>query len=598
MVALSDSRTPAAGDRAEEHQGCPPVAPSARPHAPRRGFGGLRAGGLALVPPILAATWVSVGVAGTLTGQVTGDVTHLPWRKGKATLGWASVRVWQDGRLLRVGRTEMDGRFAMELAGGAYDVEIERPAFLPQRRSLTMPPDGETRWDVALAPDPDFGLVASPRAGMSEFCLPGETIPIACAGGEDLRDWRAVLRTDYVAAPLGIEKAERGEGPQWRGARARWDLVARVPPEVAPGLYRLELSCRGADGVAHRCEQPAAVCVLESYPDRFRVLMHSDWHFSFHVGAPGAEGERQADYFRAAGLLGALWVSLGDDIGFEGDDHVAMFWHLLRHYARTPVFLAFGNHDAAIGDEAHELYFGPRVQSRRVGPAVGIVRCFDLYQADWFMPDDQAEQARRALADFADRPETKVVYLAGHQQRWQPPGNHYELPEELGRFLRPRHLKEASSQAFDRLLLDPFTVMTMHGWGGLHYTSRVADVDLAAGRLTVSGQVILPSVSCEPPNDGRASTVTAVVRARGATSPADKYEGVSEYFTQPPTQEQMVAYGDVTGLRLEFVMPPGRYVARAGRIVRQVDAGQVTLVEVVVDAAGEETRVTVEPAAE
>ncbi len=548
-----------------------------------------------LLLALFAAYAVTVQ-AGTLTGKVTGKADPLSWRKGKTTLGWVSVRVWQDGKLLQIGRTDLSGAFALELPAGDYEVELIRPAFLPQRRPVAVPATGEVRCDAELAPDPDFRLIVTPRAGMAEFCLPGETVPVEAAATRDARQWAAWLFTDYQTLPLEMDEVTFGEQAVWNDTRPGWRLSLRVPEDTPPGTYHLRLFCTDASGARHICEQPVAVRVLAAYPNRFRLLLHADWHFDFYVGLPGVDGERQADYFRAASLLDALWVSLGDDIGFEGDDHVAMFWHMLRHYSQVPVFLAFGNHDAAITQEGHEYYFGPPVQTRAVGPAIGLVRSFDLYQADWYMPEAQGQMVRAALERFAAQPNRRLLCLAGHQERWQPPGRHFEFPEARAGFLRPRHVRGAYSHEFERLFLDSMAVMTMHGWGGLHYTARVADVDLEAGRLGISDEIILPSVSYAPANDGRSPRVTALVKSRGATKPAAKYEGVSEYFVQPPTEDKMVPYSDLSGLSVQFIMPRGRYQVDAGRIVQHLDAGNVTIVRVLVDAAGEETIVTVSPA--
>ena len=135
----------------------------------------------------------------------------------------------------------------------------------------------------------------------------------------------------------------------------------------------------------------------------------------------------------------------------------------------------------------------------------------------------------------------------------------------------------------------------MHGWGGLPYTTRIVDVDVSASRVRVSSEVILPSVTYEPANNGTCPQVTACIRARGATQPMAKYLGVAAGFTQPPTADTMVPYDDLTDLSLTFVMPRGRYRASRGRVVRQTDTGAVTLVHVRVGVGGEDERVTVAP---
>lgn len=536
----------------------------------------------------------SIGEAAVVTGQVTGDVAHLPWRKGKKTLGWASVRVWQGGKLIRVGRTHMAGTFRVELPSGPCEVEVMRPAFVTQRRALT--PRGEdVRWNPDLRADPDFGLIVEPRAGMSEFCAPGQTIRVECAAPSGSNQWTAELRTEYLRIPLTVAPAQFGERNVWLANRPGWRLGLRVPKDAPPGFYRLRVAYRDAGGAVHSGEQPGAVRLLDHIPERFRMLMHTDFHMNWFVSRPGGEGEVQSDYFRAAGLLNALWVSLGDDIGLEGDDHVAMFWHLLRHACRTPVFLSFGNHDAAITQAGHEYYFGPPVQTRRIGSTIAIVRSFDLYQANWYMPEQQARHAAAALEAVASQPQTRVIYLAGHQRRWRPPGEHFDLPSSLDAFLRLNHARGATVRDLERLFLHPFSVKSMHGWGGLPYTTRIVDVNVSASRVRVSPEIILPSVTYEPANDGTGPRVTAHVRARGATQPMAKYLGVAGGFTQPPTVDTMIPYGDLTDLALTFVMPRGRYQVSRGRVVRQTDAGVVTLVQVRVGVEGEEERITVAP---
>ncbi len=529
--------------------------------------------------------------AATLTGHVTGDVSHLPWRRGKEPLGWVSLRVWQGGRLVAVPRTQVGGAFRVETPDGECEVEATRPAFLPQRVTVTR----DAVWNPRLEPDPDFGLIVEPRAGMSRFCLAGETVQIDCAAPASAREWQAALVTDYTRAPMELAAAEFGERMVWCGRRPGWRLSARTPKDLPPGLYGLALSYIDANGTRHSSEQPAAVSVLEREPTRFRLLMHTDWHFNWFVNRPGAAGQVQAPYFRAATLMNALWVSLGDDVGFEGDDHVAMFWHMLRHDAGTPVFLAFGNHDAKIGREGHEFYFGPPVQTRRVGSQVAIVRSFDLYQADWRMPEEQARDVVAALAAAGRAPNNKAVFLAGHRRRWKPRGDHFELPPLLRPHLRLRHVRGPRAVSFEKLLLDSFSVMSMHGWGGLAYTTRAVDVDLGAGRVRVSPEVILPAVRFSPANNGSSRQVTATLFARGATRPLEKYTGVAKGFTQPPTPDAMKAYDDLADLSLRFVMPRGRYVCDGGRIVRQWDAAAVTLVDVKASLSSERASVTVRP---
>ena len=490
---------------------------------------------------------------------------------------------------MRVARTHIDGSFRVETPGGRCEVEATRPAFLPQRVTVTR----DAGWNPRLEPDPDFGLIVEPRAGMSRFCLAGQTFRVDCSAPAAAKEWRVALVTDYARLPLGLEAAEFGERMVWSDRRPGWRLSARTPKDLPPGLYGLALSYTDANAARHSSEQPAAVSVMEQEPDRFRLLMHTDWHFNWYVGRPGAAGEVQAPYFRAATLMNALWINLGDDVGFEGDGHVAMFWHMLRHDAGTPVFLGFGNHDAKIGREGHEFYFGPPVQARRVGSHVAIVRSHDFYQGDWYMPEEQAKDVVAALAAASGDPNNRIVFLAGHQRRWKPRGNHFELPPSLGKYLRLHHVRRERTKPFEKLLLDPFSVMSMHGWGGLAYTTRVVDVDQAKGSVRVSPEVILPAVRFSPANNGSARKVTATIAARGATEPLQKYTGVAKGFTQPPAPDAMKAYGDLTDLSLRFVMPRGRYASDGGRIVRQWDAAAITLVDVKASLSSESASVTV-----
>ena len=539
----------------------------------------------------LMTSMIGIGHAATLTGRVTGDVSHLPWRQSKKTLGWVSLRVWQEGRLMSVSRTHVDGSYRVETPDGKCEVEATRPAFLPQRVTVTR----DAKWHPKLEPDPDFGLIVEPRAGMSRFCLAGQTFRVDCAAPSTAKEWQATLVTDYVRLPLGLDATEFGNRMVWSGRRPGWRLSALTPRDVPPGLYGLAVSYADANGARHLSEQPAAVSVMEREPKRFRLLMHTDWHLNWFVNRPGAAGEVQAPYFRVATLMNALWVNLGDDVGFEGDDHVAMFWHMLRHDAGTPVFLGFGNHDAKIGREGHEFYFGPPVQTRRVGSHVAIVRSFDLYQADWYMSQEQARDAVTALAVVGGNPENKVVFLAGHQRRWRPRGNHFDMPPSLSKYLRLNHVRGERTKPFEKLLLEPFSVMSMHGWGGLAYTTRVVDVDSVGGHVRVSPEVILPTVRFSPCNNGSAREVTATLSARGATKPLEKYTGVARGFTQPPPPDAMKAYGDLADLSLRFVMPRGRYVCDGGRAVRQWDATAVTLVDVKANLSSESVSVTVRP---
>ena len=223
------------------------------------------------------------------------------------------------------------------------------------------------------------------------------------------------------------------------------------------------------------------------------------------------------------------------------------------------------------------------------------MRSLDLYQGDWFMPEGQAKHAASVLADASAEPGLRVVFLAGHQRRWRPPGEHFELPSALKKAMALNSTRGPAEKAFDRLFLHSFSVMSMHGWGGLHYTTRIVDVDLERSKVSASPEIILPSVTYAPANNGTATKVTATISARGATEPPEKYDGVAKGFTQPPTRDAMIPYGDLSGVALRFVMPKGRYKAAHGAVLRQTDAGAVTLVDVRADVADETVEVTVQP---
>ena len=547
----------------------------------------------------IAALTVGAG-AGTIRGIVTGDAAHMPWRKGKRELGWCTVRLFRDDRPEALSRTDAGtGAFALEgIEPGAVELVIRRPGFRLHQLKMTVGPNPEPL-RIHLEPDPDYGAIILPRTGTAATVVRGTTLCIESSAPKKADRWVVVLgRGDYTRR-VEVLGAVFGAEAVWNGTRPGWRLAVRVPQDLAADLLDLGLSFADGEGRLHATVQQAAVQVLDDYPARFRLMPYCDFHLDWFVRKPGASGEVQADYFEAASLLHPLFVSLGDDIGFETDDAVAMFHHLTTHYCDVPVYLAFGNHDAGIGAEGYEFYFGPRWQYVQGDPRLDLIVSYDLYQANYQMPQEQREWVNKALARCDRYTHNKVIFLAGHLNAWKPPTPFFELPfTKETRTSFPGHSDGRVEIEFQRLFLHALSVGSMHGWGGLNYTGRVLEIE-DWKRATLLPQCALPTVEFDKPNSGTAATNTATIRLTGLpaeqwTPPEKLYTG--GYFCDLPKEWRGLP--EIRDARLRFVMPRGRYRCSPGRILQQVDgtSGKTTAVCVAVDVTQPALRVTVSPA--
>jgi len=551
----------------------------------------------ALALALLCAAAVETNGA-TVRGVVTGDVDGMPWRKGKRELGWCTVRVWRHGVPWGMTRTNA-GRGDFEVAGlpaGTVELEVSRPGFLRERRKLKIASADPPPLSIHLRRDPDFGLIVLPRTGTALTRIPGESFVVECQAPASAREWSAALFTEYFSRPLAVTATQFGDNAVWNGTRPGWRLTVRVPLKTPSEMYHLRIRYVDADGQPHQGQQSKAVCIRASYSADFRLMPYTDFHFNWLVGKRGAAGEVQGDYFKAASLINPLFVSLGDDVGFEGDDHYAMFHYLVTRHLDVPVYLAFGNHDAPLTIEGHEFYFGPRWQSRRIGPHAGLIISHDLYQGNYQMPEEQREWVNAALARFHSDPDNKLIFLAGHLHAWKPRTAFFNLPfTEATRTSFRGHTDGRRVVEFQRLFMHALSVGSMHGWAGLNYTGRVVEFE-GWRKATLLPQCALPSVTFEKPNNGAAKTNSATIRLVGLekwTPPEKLYTG--GYFCDLPKKWEGLA--EIRNARLRFVMPRGRYRCSQGRIVQTVDgdAGKTTIVCVAVDVKQAMTRVAVSP---
>jgi hypothetical protein len=547
----------------------------------------------------------------TLRGVVTGDVAHLPWRKGKQELGWCKVTaVPLDGTGgMAATRTHAGtGEFQLALPGeNRVALEVSRPGFVSFAKLVDGVPPEPLR--IHLRRDLDYGLVVRPRTGTAETCVPGEELTIECLAPKDATGWQAELVGAGLGGPdagkLSVAAAEFGERAVWSATKPGWRFAARVPREVPAGMYRLDVAYKTAGGQLRSSSQESAVRVLAAYPDAFRLMPYCDFHLDWHVGKAGAAGEVQAAFFQAASLLNPLFVSLGDDIGFERDDAVAMFHYLVTEHCDVPVYLAFGNHDAGIGAAGYEHYFGPRWQTRRVGPHVRLILSYDLYQGGYELPEDQRRFVNAALARFHADPDVKLIFLVGHPHAWKPREDYFEMPfTDAERPAFPGHTDGGRTLEARGLFLHSLSVGSMHGWAGLDYTGRVMELEgfrqeAPRTKATLLPQAALPAVAFAQPNDGTASTNTATVRLVGLREAWSPPEGLytGGYFCDPPATWRGLSA--IRGARLRFVMRRGSYRCSPGRIVQAAspDGGGTTVLTVEVDVREPVVEVTVSPVA-
>ena len=550
-------------------------------------------------PLFLIATCLvaAQAAAATIRGAVTGDVDHVPWRKGKRELGWAAVRARRDGRLVGITRTNA-GMGDFELASlppGPLELEVSRPGFLPERRTLD--PSQATPLRLHLRRDPDYGLIVLPRTGTALTRVPGGAFAVECGAPREARDWSAALATEHFTRKLPVASANYGPKAVWNGTKPGWRLTVRVAKDTPAEMYDLRVGYTDAAGKRHASSQTKAVCIRATYPHTFRLMPYGDFHFNWLVNRPGAAGEVQGDYLAAASLIDPLFVSLGDDIGFEGDDHVAMFHYLVTRHLDVPVYLAFGNHDAALTSAGHDYYFGPPWQTRRIGPHVGLILSRDFYQANYALPQVQRDGVDAALARFQADPANRLLFLAGHRNAWKPPTPFFKLPfTKHTRTSFPGHSDGRVSVEFARLFMDALSVSSMHGWAGLNYTGRVMEVE-GWRRATLLAQCALPAVAFDKPNNGTASTQTATIRLVGLDgkwTPPEKLYTAGHFCDLP---KEWKGLPELRQARLRFVMRKGRYRCSAGRIVQAVDGdrGKTAVVYIAVDVCQPVVSVTVSP---
>ena len=103
-----------------------------------------------------------------------------------------------------------------------------------------------------------------------------------------------------------------GKKAVWNDTKTGWRLTVRVPSGTPAEMYRLRVSYLDREGKRHTARQSKAVCIRASYTDDFLLMPYTDFHFNWLVGQRGAEGEVQADYFKAASLVNPLLVSLNN----------------------------------------------------------------------------------------------------------------------------------------------------------------------------------------------------------------------------------------------------------------------------------------------
>ena len=537
--------------------------------------------------------------AATVHGVVTGDVDHMPWRKGAHELGWCTVKAYRDGILLATTRTNTKtGDFELSLPPGELEIVVSRPGFVTARQAIELG-DRDVELKHHLRLDPDYGLIVAPRTGTASTAASSSDMHIECLAPSTARQWSASLATDHFTCDLRVGDASFGDKAVWNDTRPGWLLRLSVPANTPPEMYDLVVGYTDRDGRRHESRQAKAVHVVPFVPTRFRVMPYCDFHLNWLVHKRGAEGEAQADFFKAASLLDPLFVSLGDDVGFEGDDHVAMFHHLVSQHLHVPVYLAFGNHDGALGIEGHEFYFGPRWQHRRLGPSIGLILSYDLYQANYQMPQEQRTWVNEKLARLDKEPANELIFLAGHLNAWKPPTPFFKLPfAKATRTTFPGHSDGRVEVEFRRLFMHALSVGSMHGWAGLNYTGRMVEIE-SRKRATLLPQFALPTVTFDKPNNGTATTNTATIRLTGL--PAEKWTPPEKlytagYFCDLPKEWRGLP--EIRRARLRFVMARGRYRTSAGRIWHQEDGDllTITVVYLTVDATEPVTTVTVYPA--
>ncbi len=529
----------------------------------------------------------------TITGFVTGDISQMPWQNGRSELGWCAVRLYRNGLLQQVTRTNTPaGDFELTgLEPGTVELRISRPGFVSYRQWVNLEPNNLYSFHIFLNRDNDYETIVLPRTGTALTRIPGENFVIECIAPDTANNWKASLATEYFSRSLNIVSSDFAETGVFNNTRDGWLIEVNVPATTPPAMYKLCVEYNDVNNVTHYASQEKAVNILSQYPDRYYVMPYLDFHFNWpgNVDGQGAAGEKQADYFKAASLIQPLYVAIGDDVGFytyPGDAY-AMFHYINTVYCDVPVYLAFGNHDAELTIPGHEYHFGPRWQKRRIGPNNALILSYDLWQGTYDMPQQQKDFVNNALAEFHSDPDNKIILLQGHLHPWQHPEQPYfEYPfTQEQRPWFPGNTCGSASLNFDKLFMYALSFNSMHGWSDLNYSARVIRFNLntvSSGNLLT--QSALPSVEYNGLNNGTEAELTATIRLIGAdpwNPPDDLYVG-GVFCGLPSVWEGMPG---IENARLKFIMQQGQYTCTEGKIIQTVDGdlGTTTSVYVEID---------------
>ncbi|MFW6161352.1 MAG: hypothetical protein ACODAJ_01205, partial [Planctomycetota bacterium] len=215
--------------------------------------------GLRTAPALIVLALAAPAGAATVRGVVTGDVGHLPWRKGRRERGWCTVKAYRHGIVLATTRTNTrTGDFDLEVSPGPVEVVVSRPGFLPGTHRLELGQKDPAPLRFHLKQDPDYGLIVAPRTGAAATAAWNDGFVIECLAPPTARGWAVSLVTEHFERELKLRDAKFQDQAVWSGTKPGWRLHVHVPASTPLEMYDLRVSHLDAEGRRHQNRQARA----------------------------------------------------------------------------------------------------------------------------------------------------------------------------------------------------------------------------------------------------------------------------------------------------------------------------------------------------
>ena len=232
---------------------------------------------------------------------------------------------------------------------------------------------------AARQPDGTLGLIQQPNNGMPALVLPGERFDAVL-----LEQAALSLSDGETAYPLEAV---------WRPLPGgRMQASCQTPRALPAGHYALRAST-----AQRHDENPRAVYVLESFPERYVVAHVSDTHIGKDKRHPRPSEAILRDVFQSVNASEASLVLVTGDLTEHGEAAEFNTFITVLDTCTRPTFVCPGNHGRP--GLNHERFFGSRAYMFRFGQDGYLsFDTKDLVTADELGAQDaDLERFRRAL---------------------------------------------------------------------------------------------------------------------------------------------------------------------------------------------------------